>query len=60
MKAKVVKAFCCRIDGARYLPGSEYEAGEARIAELAAQGYVEAAKAAPKRAARKKAAEPKE
>lgn len=68
MKAKVINAFCDTADGDRtYLPGNDFEAGEARVAELEAKGFVRraeakaeeaakpAAKAAPRRATRKAA-----
>lgn len=59
MKAKVVNGFRDKADDRLYPVGGEYEADEARIAELESGGFVEraeAAKAAPKRATARKAA----
>lgn len=55
MDAKVISAFTDRLTKNVYLPGDTYAGEDARIAELAAGGYVEEPKKpAPKRAARKK------
>lgn len=54
MDAKVISAFTDRETKKVHLPGETYVGEEARIAELAAGGYVEPKKAAPKRTARKK------
>lgn len=56
MKAKVIEAFGDKLDNDRiYLPGNDYEADEARVAELEAGGFVKRV-AEPKRRAAKKAA----
>ena len=55
MDAKVISAFTDRETKMVYLPGETYAGEDARVAELAAGGYVEPEKkAAPKRTARKK------
>ena len=55
MDAKVISAFTDRETKKVYLPGETYAGEDARVAELAAGGYVEPEKkAAPKRTARKK------
>lgn len=59
MGAKVTSAFTDRLTKQVYLPGEAYAGDEARIAELAAGGYVEKPAEQPKKAAPKKAAKKK-
>lgn len=55
MDAKVISAFTDRLTKEVFIPGDTYAGDEARIAELAAGGYVEEPKKpAPKRAVKKK------
>lgn len=49
MKAKVITAYIDRITEELHKPGEEVELTEARAKELAEGGFVEVAKAAPKR-----------
>lgn len=49
MKAKVITAYIDRITNELHKPGEEVELTEARAKELSAGGFVEVAKAAPKR-----------
>lgn len=48
MKAKVIKAYICRITGELHKTGEEVELTEARVKELAEGGFVELIEA-PKR-----------